>query len=264
PCRHARLNQIGHELHARTLHYSASPDIARDVRTRARAGLAGTRGLTRSATNSTREPSTTVRRRTSLAMSALERVPALPARAAYPARPRTPPATPPLQCVERSAHDRFELEEELAELDRLRVLDQDRADDAVDVGLHLVHQLHRLENAQRLAGADGLALLHERRRAGLGRAVERPDHRRLDTDEAVRRRQGGRRLGFVERCQGCGLGVLLRRAVVGATHRHTHAGLLDRHLADPGLLDDAHELADAFCTRLVDASGREGLLARGA
>src|ERR671930_517185 len=49
----------------------------------------------------------------------------------------------PLEGVQRLARDRLELEQQLPELDRLRVLDQDRAHDPVDVRLHLVHQLHR-------------------------------------------------------------------------------------------------------------------------
>ena len=55
----------------------------------------------------------------------------------------------------------------LAVLDRLAVLDVDRADDALDLGLDLVHQLHRLEDAERLARRDRVALLDERRRARL-------------------------------------------------------------------------------------------------
>ena len=42
-----------------------------------------------------------------------------------------------------------------------------------------------------------------------------------------------------------------------AAHGNAHARLLDRHLADAGLLDDAHELADALRARLVDAAGGE-------
>ena len=90
--------------------------------------------------------------------------------------------------VERSAGERLEVEEHLPELDRLRVVDVDLPHDRLEVGLHLVHQLHRLEDAERLPRGDDVALLDERRRARLGGAVERPDHRRLDADEAVRRR----------------------------------------------------------------------------
>ena len=51
------------------------------------------------------------------------------------------------------AVDRLELEQQLPVLDRLGVLDVDRPDDSLDLGLDLVHQLHRLEDAERLPGA---------------------------------------------------------------------------------------------------------------
>src|SRR5437588_6727254 len=86
----------------------------------------------------------------------------------------------------RDGRDRLELEEQLAELDGLGVAHVDRAHDAGRIGLDLVHELHRLENAERLSGRDGVALLHEGRRARLRRAVEDPDHRRLDAEVAVR------------------------------------------------------------------------------
>src|SRR5437763_10360875 len=58
---------------------------------------------------------------------------------------------------------RLELEERLAVLDRLGVLDQDAADDPGLVGLELVEELHRLEDAERLAHLDPVALLDELR-----------------------------------------------------------------------------------------------------
>src|SRR5437870_5064516 len=84
-----------------------------------------------------------------------------------------------LKRIERPPVQRLQLEEELAELDRLGVLDRDRPDDALDVGLHLVHELHRLEDAERLAGRDRVAHVDERRRSGLRRTVEGANHRRL-------------------------------------------------------------------------------------
>ena len=95
--------------------------------------------------------------------------------------------------VEGAAVDRLELEEELAVLDRLGVADVDRADDRLDLRLHLVHQLHRLEDAERLPGRDRVALLDERCGVRRRRAVERPDHRALDAHERVvaRRDRGG-------------------------------------------------------------------------
>ena len=96
--------------------------------------------------------------------------------------------------VERASEGGLEVEERLAELDGLAVLDVDLADDALDLRLDLVHQLHRLEDAERLAGRHGVALLDEGRRARLRGAVEGADHRRLDAERAVGRRL--RRSGF--------------------------------------------------------------------
>src|SRR5687767_2930436 len=45
-------------------------------------------------------------------------------------------------------------EEDLSELDRLRILDADLADDAGDFRLDLVHDLHRLDDADGLARCD--------------------------------------------------------------------------------------------------------------
>ena len=132
------------------------------------------------------------------------------------------------------------------------------------VGLDLVHQLHRLEDAERLARRDRVAFLHERRRARLGRAVEDADHRRLDAHEAVGLRRRGRRQLTVVRglCRDRGQG---RLELLGrAAHRDAHAGLLDRDLPDAGLLDDADDLADPLGARLVDAAGAQGLVAAGA
>src|SRR5690349_329853 len=67
----------------------------------------------------------------------------------------------------------------LPELDRLPVLDEDLLHHAVLVGLDLVEQLHRFDDADGLAGFHGLADFDEGFRARCRRAVERPDHRRL-------------------------------------------------------------------------------------
>src|ERR687897_1130256 len=90
-----------------------------------------------------------------------------------------------LNGIERPPQCRLDLEQHLAELHGLAVLDVDPADDAVEVGLDLVHQLHRLEDAERLAGKDRRSLLHERRRSRRGRPVEGPDHRRLHANDSV-------------------------------------------------------------------------------
>src|SRR6185312_15665730 len=57
---------------------------------------------------------------------------------------------PPAHACRRRGSHRLELEERLPVLDRLRVLHQDAADDPGVVGLVLVEQLHRLEDAERL------------------------------------------------------------------------------------------------------------------
>src|SRR5207247_2117207 len=112
---------------------------------------------------------------------------------------RTRENTVLLERVERLGERRLEVEERLAELDGLPVLDVDDANDALDLGLHLVHQLHRLEDAERLADPDGVALFHEGGRAGLRRSIERADHRRLDAYRAVR---GGLRWCLLARGSG--------------------------------------------------------------
>src|SRR5690242_14550860 len=81
--------------------------------------------------------------------------------------------------IEQAAVDGLEHEEQLAVLDGLSVLAVELPDDPSDLRLDLVHQLHRLEDAERLAGRDRVALLDERRRARLGSSVERSDHRAL-------------------------------------------------------------------------------------
>src|SRR5689334_4703089 len=73
----------------------------------------------------------------------------------------------------------FDDEQGLAELDGLAVLAQDARDGAGFVGLDLVHDLHRLDDADRFAFLDGVADLDKRLRARAGGAVERADHRRL-------------------------------------------------------------------------------------
>src|SRR5258707_347524 len=94
--------------------------------------------------------------RTSLAMSDLEAASAAPTQPSF-ARLATRCAHGMSQRVERTSDHRLELEQELSEFDRCGVLDVDRADDAVDVRLDLVHQLHRLEDAECLPRADGLS-----------------------------------------------------------------------------------------------------------
>jgi hypothetical protein len=104
-----------------------------------------------------------------------------------------------------------------------------------------------------------LSLLDEGRRARLRRTVERPDHRRLDAYDAVRR-SDRIELGILHRRER--RVVLHRFGLLRPAHRNAHARFLDRDLADARLLDDADELADPFRAGLIDSAGRERLLAR--
>src|ERR671916_1614497 len=73
-------------------------------------------------------------------------------------------------------------EEDLAVLHGLRVLNPDLPDDARELGLDLVHDLHRLDDAEHLPLRDARAHRNVRFRARLGRRVEGADHRRLDLE----------------------------------------------------------------------------------
>ena len=115
---------------------------------------------------------------------------------------------------------------------------------ALDLGLDLVHQLHRLEDAERLPRDDDVTLVDERRGARIASSVEGADHRRLDADHARRRRWAAPRDGQLVRDpvrRGPGR---RGRTLVAAPHGHPHAPVLDRHLVDARLLDDAHDLPD--------------------
>src|SRR5947207_2972787 len=83
--------------------------------------------------------------------------------------------------------------QDLAELDGLAVFDGQLLDHAGHVGFDLVHDLHRFDDADYLAGRHATARLHVRLRAGLRRAVEGADHRRLDLQQ---------RRGRSHRCRG--------------------------------------------------------------
>src|SRR5215475_9445721 len=63
-------------------------------------------------------------------------------------------------------------EQPLAVLDRLSVLDVDLHDLAFVLGVDLVHQLHRFDDAEDLTLFYRRSDLEERRRAGLGRSIE--------------------------------------------------------------------------------------------
>src|SRR3954463_7224884 len=81
------------------------------------------------------------------------------------------------------ASGRLDREQALAVLDGLPVLDVRLYEFPVGFGGDLVHQLHRLDDAQDLPLLDLAAGFDECLRTGLRRAVERPDDRRLDDGE---------------------------------------------------------------------------------
>jgi hypothetical protein len=59
---------------------------------------------------------------------------------------------------------RVDLEENLTILHRLAVLNEDLSNHASDLGFQLVHELHGLENTERLPRANGITDVNERRR----------------------------------------------------------------------------------------------------
>src|SRR5882762_4196022 len=78
---------------------------------------------------------------------------------------------------------RIHLEKDLAELHRLRILRGNLPNHTRDLGLDLVHDLHRLDDAHHLPHIHPAADLHVGLRSRLGRLVERAHHRRLDLTE---------------------------------------------------------------------------------
>ena len=112
--------------------------------------------------------------------------------------------------------------------------------------------------------SDGVALLDERRRAGRRRTVEGADHRRLDPDHAgiERRRRRARRRSSPppgpETAARRGDDALPRLG--RPPDGDPEARVLDRHLADAGVLDDADDLADPLGAARVDPGPLERLL----
>src|SRR5882672_6985237 len=87
---------------------------------------------------------------------------------------------------------RIHPEEDLPELDRLRVLDAHFFHDSADLGLDLVHDLHRFDDAHDLPHVHPAADLHVCLGPRLGGRIDRPDHRGLDLEQL---RAGGGRGG---------------------------------------------------------------------
>src|SRR6266496_2397916 len=123
---------------------------------------------------------------------------------------------------------RIHPEKDLPELDRLRVLHAYLSHDAGDLGLDLVHDLHRFDDAHHLAHVHPAARLHVGLRSGLGRLVEGTHHRGLDLEQVGDRRN---------------------RRVPHPRHPHRRPGaeqpppdLDGAHLR--GILQDLHQLGD--------------------
>src|SRR3989442_14273762 len=107
-----------------------------------------------------------------------------------------------LPCV--ASPMRIPPEKDLAEPHRLRVLCGDFPNDAPDLGLDFVHDLHRFDDADHLPLVHPGADLHVRLGGGLRRLVERPHHRGLDLEELG---AGGSRWSGAGRSGGYGGGV---------------------------------------------------------
>src|SRR3970040_192349 len=71
-------------------------------------------------------------------------------------------------------------EEQLAVLDGTAVLGEDAHDSTADVGVDLIHHLHRFDDAERVSGIDDCADLDERLCSGARTGIERTDHRCSD------------------------------------------------------------------------------------
>src|SRR4029450_6224140 len=140
--------------------------------------------------------------------------------------------------------------ERLTELHRLPILDQDLLHDARLVGLDLVHELHRFDDAQGVAGLPGAAGLDERFGARRRRAIEGADHRALDEMTlrlfgSKRRRGSSRSSRHARRCssqrqldRGRRRRGALRR---GARDANPLLALLDFERGNPGSLDELNQ-----------------------
>src|SRR5690606_1123190 len=75
-------------------------------------------------------------------------------------------------CIAASGSGSGDAEHGLIEFHWLTIVDQDGLNDASLVGLDMVHHLHRFDDAQYIAGLNGLADLNERRGLRRWRTVE--------------------------------------------------------------------------------------------
>src|SRR6266702_2044862 len=113
-------------------------------------------------------------------------------------------------------------EEGLSELHRLGVLHAHFPDHALDLGLDLVHDLHRFDDAHHHPGRHPGADLHVRLRPRLGGGKERPHHRGPDFEQLGRGGGGGRRHAARLPPPASRLPVSRDRSHRGGPRRHHH------------------------------------------
>src|SRR5687768_4439849 len=82
----------------------------------------------------------------------------------------------------------IDAEKHLTVLDWVRVLGNYLLDDTIELRFDLVHDLHRLDDAENLALGDAIPDAEVRLGAGLGSGIVRPHHRRLDFEQVRPRR----------------------------------------------------------------------------
>src|SRR5208283_3305075 len=115
------------------------------------------------------------------------------------ARPIAPGCSPWRNRQEVSASSALlQLKEPLAVFHRLAVFHQDLQDGALRLRLYLVHDLHRLDDADQRVLLYLGAQVHEGLTLRRGRPVEGPDHGRLYVDDPRFLRRG-RRPGYLDR-----------------------------------------------------------------
>src|SRR5690554_1126366 len=152
-------------------------------------------------------------------------------------------------CIAASGSGSGDAEQGLIEFDRLAVVDQDSLDDTALVGFDVVHHLHGFNDAQHVAGLDGLADFNEGRGLGGWRAVEGTDHGRAHQVTGRLGRsgfgdRGSSRSGSGSRCSGHGsLDVLLRgdRFLAVAADPYGLLAFVNLQLVDAGLFKQFDE-----------------------
>src|SRR5262245_34204539 len=138
---------------------------------------------------------------------------------------------------------RVDEEERLAELDGLAIVHQDPGDAPGHLGLNLIHELHRLDDAEHLPVLHHVALLDIGRGIGGGGAVEGAHHGRLHLHE-VRRQRRLRHWNDLRRSGRRALDARSRRGHRAPLAHHADAGapLLDSQLGEVVLDRELNQL----------------------